>query len=74
LINGLKKMKPADKRYDAKFKVLAERMKHHIKEEEESHVLPKAGEREMDTPELLEQVSERKQELLENMTSRRTGP
>jgi hypothetical protein len=73
LINELKKMKPADKRYDAKFKVLAESMKHHIKEEE-SHVLPKAGERQIDTPELPEQVSERKQELLENMTSRRTGP
>jgi hemerythrin superfamily protein len=73
LINELKKMKPADKRYDAKFKVLAESVKHHIKEEE-SRVLPKAEESGINTPELLEQVSERKQELLENVTSRRTGP
>lgn len=34
LIGELKDMSPADKRYDAKFTVLAENVTHHIKEEE----------------------------------------
>ncbi|HEV8539724.1 MAG TPA: hemerythrin domain-containing protein [Nitrospiraceae bacterium] len=61
LIGELKRMGPGDERFDAKFKVLAESVKHHIKEEE-SKVLPEAEE--SDTPELLEQVMERKEQLL----------
>jgi len=34
LIGELKKMKSSDERYDAKFTVLAENVRHHIKEEE----------------------------------------
>ena len=34
LIGELKKMSPTDERFDAKFRVLAENVRHHIKEEE----------------------------------------
>ena len=41
LLGELKKMKPSDERYDAKFTVLAENVRHHIKEEE-SDMFPMA--------------------------------
>ena len=47
VIGELKKMKPADERYDAKVTVLGELCKHHIKEEEEE-MLPKAEKRDID--------------------------
>jgi hemerythrin superfamily protein len=65
LIGELKRMQSSDERYDAKFKVLAESVRHHIKEEE-SKVLPEVED--SDTPELLEQVLERKEELLKGGT------
>jgi len=43
LIGELRAMKPGAPRYDAKFTVLAENVKHHI-DEEESEMLPKAAE------------------------------
>lgn len=43
LISELRKMKPTAERYDAKFTVLSENVKHHI-DEEESEMLPKAAE------------------------------
>jgi hemerythrin-like domain-containing protein len=43
LIGELRRMKPGAARYDAKFTVLAENVKHHINEEE-SEMLPKAAE------------------------------
>jgi hemerythrin-like domain-containing protein len=43
LIAELRKMKPTAERYDAKFTVLSENVKHHI-DEEESEMLPKAAE------------------------------
>jgi hemerythrin-like domain-containing protein len=43
LIGELRRMKPGAARYDAKFTVLAENVKHHI-DEEESEMLPKAAE------------------------------
>jgi hemerythrin superfamily protein len=55
LMEELKGMQPSDDRYDAKFTVLAESVKHHVKEEE-SQVLPKAEEMEVDSPELQDQV------------------
>lgn len=43
LIGELRAMKPSAPRFDAKFTVLAENVKHHI-DEEESEMLPKAAE------------------------------
>lgn len=63
LIGELKKMKPSDERYDAKFTVLAESVRHHIKEEE-SEMFPKAEDCEIDWDELYTQVLNRKEQLM----------
>jgi hypothetical protein len=55
-------MKPGDDHFDAKFKVLAESVKHHI-EEEESEMLPKAQDADLDQERLGEEMTERKEEL-----------
>ena len=47
LIKELKKLKPADEIFEAKFKVLGELVKHHI-EEEEGEMLPKAEKSDID--------------------------
>src|SRR5207237_4833742 len=47
LIGELQEMKPGDEHFDAKFKVLAESVKHHI-EEEETEMLPKAEDADLD--------------------------
>ncbi|MGH7846455.1 MAG: hemerythrin domain-containing protein [Candidatus Binatia bacterium] len=62
LIAELEDMRPGDKRYDAKFTVLAESVKHHI-EEEESELLPEI-EPSLDAESLGEKMQQRKQELL----------
>jgi hemerythrin-like domain-containing protein len=66
IMRELKDMKPGDERFDAKFKVLAESVKHHI-EEEESEILPKADEMELDQEQLAEEMTERKQELQQQL-------
>jgi hemerythrin superfamily protein len=63
LIGELKKMKPSNDRYDAKFTVLAENVKHHIKEEE-SEMFPKAEDCEIDWEALCSQVVKRKEQLI----------
>jgi hemerythrin superfamily protein len=63
LIAELKKMKPSDDRFDAKFTVLGESVKHHIKEEE-AEMLPEAEERNIDWDDLEAQVTKRKEELM----------
>lgn len=63
LIGELKKMKPSDDRYDAKFTVLAENVKHHIKEEE-SDMFPKAEDCDIDWEALSAQVMKRKEQLM----------
>ena len=59
LLVELKKMKPSDERYDAKFTVLAENVRHHIKEEE-SEMFPKAEDCEIDWDALCSQVVKRR--------------
>lgn len=63
LLGELKKMKPSDERYDAKFTVLAENVRHHIKEEE-SEMFPKAEDWEIDWKALCSQVVKRKEQLI----------
>jgi len=58
----LKKMRASDDRYDAKFTVLAEAVKHHI-EEEEGELFPKL-EGHIENEELGEKIMTRKQSLL----------
>jgi hypothetical protein len=57
----LEKMRASDERYDAKFTVLAESLKHHIKEEEEE-LFPKL-EGHLDGEKLREKMIARKEQL-----------
>jgi hypothetical protein len=58
-------MAPGDDRYDAKYKVLAESVKHHV-EEEESEIFPEV-ESKLDNAELGLKMAERKEELVQEM-------
>ena len=62
LINELKRMSPSDDRYEAKFTVLGESIKHHVKEEEET-MFPKAENADIDWDELNQKAMERKDAL-----------
>jgi hemerythrin superfamily protein len=57
LIAELKKMAPSDERCAAKFTVLAENVKHHIKEEE-GEIFPQVGEADLDWAYLGEKAAE----------------
>lgn len=63
LIAELKKLKPKDERFRAKFCVLSELVKHHI-EEEEGEMLPKAERRDIDWDILEAAVMKRREALL----------
>ena len=63
LIKELKKLKPNDPKFQAKFKVLGELVKHHI-EEEEDEILPKAEESDIDWQTLEEKVMKQKETLM----------
>jgi hemerythrin-like domain-containing protein len=68
LIGELKKMSPDDERFEAKYKVLAESVKHHI-QEEESEMFPMLEDG-LDAEGLGQQMEARKQKLQQKMTSR----
>lgn len=68
LIAELKEMKAGDERFDAKFTVLAENVKHHIKEEE-TEMFPKAQKLSMDWATLEREVTELKDELMAQTVS-----
>ena len=61
LIGELKKMSADDDRYDAKYTVLAESVKHHI-EEEESELFPKLQGK-LDAEEVGAEMESRKEQL-----------
>lgn len=62
LVAELEKMKGTEDHFDAKFTVLAESVKHHIKEEEDS-MLPKAEDTDINFEALGEEILMRKEEL-----------
>ncbi len=65
VLSELEKMAPGDERYDAKYKVLAESVKHHV-EEEESEIFPEVEDK-LDQPELGKRMFARKEELQRRM-------
>jgi len=67
-IKELRKLKPKDEVFQAKFKVLGELVKHHIEEEEEE-MLPKAQESDLNWEKLETAVMKRR----ETMTSKLSG-
>jgi hemerythrin superfamily protein len=68
LIKELKKLKPKDEVFQAKFKVLGELVKHHI-EEEEGEMLPKAEESDINWEKLQTAAMKRR----ETLTSKLAG-
>jgi len=62
LIGELAAMQPGDELYDAKFTVLGEYVKHHIREEE-TEMFPKAKKAKLDLEALGEEIRQRKQQL-----------
>ncbi len=72
LIKELKKLKPNDEKFQAKFKVLGELVKHHI-EEEENEMLPQAEESDIDWESLETRVMKRKEALMAKTNGRGKG-
>jgi hemerythrin superfamily protein len=70
IIQELKTMDGQDEQLEEKFSELVECIKHHV-EEEQSEMLPKAEESEMDLAHYGEQMSERKKELTGKPKTRR---
>ncbi len=67
LIKELKKLKPKDEAFHAKFKVLGELVKHHI-EEEEGEILPKAQESDIDWESLESAVMKRRDTMIAKLS------
>lgn len=65
LIAELDQMDGSESHFDAKFLVLAENVRHHIKEEE-NEMLPKAKAAKLDFTALAEKMLQRKEKLLED--------
>jgi len=62
LIGELQNMAPGDERFDAKFKVLAEAVRHHIREEE-SKMLPRAEGTDLDLAQLGQEMARVKERV-----------
>jgi hemerythrin superfamily protein len=62
LVASLEEMEPSDDLYDAKMTVLAEYVKHHVKEEE-GEMFPKVKKRKLDLSTLGTEMMERKREV-----------
>jgi hemerythrin superfamily protein len=73
LIEELKGMDPSDDKFAAKFTVLAENVRHHIKEEE-GEMLPKAQKTDVDMQELGQQMMTRKEELAGQANEQAAAP
>lgn len=71
LIKELKKLKPKDEKFHAKFSVLSELVKHHI-EEEEGEMLPEAERHDIDW-DALEVVVMKRKEALMAKSSKKSG-
>lgn len=69
LIGELKKLDPSDEIFSAKFTLLGELVKHHVKEEE-GEMFPKAQKADLDWEALNEEVHERKEQLTAKLTAR----
>ena len=67
LIAELSTMTPSDKRYDAKFTVLSDSIRHHI-EEEEGEMFPSFEKSGVDLQTLGQEMMERKQNLMQEVT------
>jgi hemerythrin superfamily protein len=64
LFADLADMQPSDALYDAKVKVLSEYVKHHV-QDEEGEIFPSVREADLDLAALGEEVTTRKQELID---------
>ena len=69
LVDQLSSMSPAEALYDAKVKVLAEYVKHHVQEEEEK-IFPALRETDLDLAALGAEMDQRKQELQEELAEK----
>jgi hemerythrin superfamily protein len=66
LIAQVEGLEPDGEMFDAKIKVMSEYVKHHVKEEQ-SEIFPKARASSLDMTELGDQITARKQELMNAM-------
>lgn len=72
LTRELKKLKPKDEVFQAKFKVLGELVKHHI-EEEEAEMLPKAQESDINWEKLERAVMKRRETMTSKLAGQKKG-
>lgn len=66
MMRELRKMNVEGEDFDEKFSELVEAVQHHV-EEEEGEMLPKVEESDMDLSEIGEQMTERREELMQQM-------
>ena len=72
LIAQIEAMDPSERLYDAKFTVLCEYVKHHVKEER-NEIFPKAKKSDMDLDAIGEELENRKMELKQMLADEEAG-